>query len=228
LLRQTQVLYNRHGISVFQNSRKGRSVLRAAMSDTGNSQWYNRIGLIVGGVAAFGTLLAGLAPYISGRDQPAPQPMPSVERAAPAAGAGPAIAAPSSAADTVTATLVAPSAAPSQQAAVDLQDATMPPSVPAASSGATQAIPEKLDRRLTALENRPFSLCGLNGVTASLWKGPGGAPTGKVTIRMPASEPIIATLGTKNEVKAGCWLEVVDLKSGPPYQAVFRETSGPQ
>jgi hypothetical protein len=68
----------------------------------------------------------------------------------------------------------------------------------------------------------------LNGVTASLWKGPGGTPTGKVTIRMPASQPIVAELGSRNEVKAGCWLEVVDLKPGPPYKAVFRETGGAQ
>jgi hypothetical protein len=32
------------------------------MSETGNSQWHGRVGLIAGGVAAFGSLLAGLAP----------------------------------------------------------------------------------------------------------------------------------------------------------------------
>jgi hypothetical protein len=198
------------------------------MSENGNSQWHSRIGLIVGGVAAFGTLLAGLAPYISGRDQPAPQPLPPVERTASVIGGNePTLAAPSAGADTVTATVIAPSA-PSKRAPVDLQDAAIPPALPDASGEPEQAIREKLDRRLTALENQPFSLCGLNGVTASLWKGPGGTPTGKVTIRMPASEPVIAKLGTKNEVKAGCWLEVVDLKSGRPYQAIFRETSGPQ
>jgi hypothetical protein len=35
---------------------------------------------------------------------------------------------------------------------------------------------------------------------------------------MPASQPIVAELGSRNEVKAGCWLEVVDLKPGPPYK----------
>ncbi|MEZ0280807.1 hypothetical protein [Methyloceanibacter sp.] len=74
----------------------------------------------------------------------------------------------------------------------------MAPNVPNALGEEEQATFRKLDRRLTALENRPFSLCGLNGVTASLWKGPGGTPTGKVTIRMPAGQPIVAELGSSH------------------------------
>ena len=129
------------------------------MSETGNSQWHGRVGLIVGGVAAFGSLLAGLAPYISGRDQPAPQTLPPVERAAPAVGGN-------------TPALLGtefrcgcrsrnPGCAERRLETSEARSASssVAPNVPNALGEEEQATFRKLDRRLTALENRhsPFA-----------------------------------------------------------------------